>query len=70
MYPINKIRIRSYEIGLRFHEGEFRGLLGEGTRRLFDPLAKTRVDIVSRRDPWLQHPDLDVIDESCIAVCR
>ena len=64
MYPIRKIRIRSYEIGLHFHEGEFRGLLGEGTHQLFDPLAKTHVDIVSRRDPWLQHADLDVIVKS------
>lgn len=64
MCPIRTIRIRSYEIGLRFHEGEFCGLLGEGTHRLFDLLAKTRVDIVSRRDPWLQHPDLDVIVKS------
>jgi hypothetical protein len=31
MFPIKTIRIRSYEMGLRFHDGEFRGLLAEGT---------------------------------------
>jgi regulator of protease activity HflC (stomatin/prohibitin superfamily) len=64
MFPIKTIRIRSYEMGLRFHDGEFRGLLAEGTHRLFDPLCKLQVDVVSRRDPWLQHEKLDVIVKS------
>ena len=64
MFPIETIRIRSYEMGLRFHDGEFRGLLTEGTHRLFDPRLKTQVDVVSRRDPWLKHEKLDVIVKS------
>ena len=64
MFPIKTIRIRSYEMGLRFHDGEFRGLLSEGTHRLFDPRLKTQIDVVSRRDPWLQHEKLDVIVKS------
>lgn len=64
MFPIKTIRIRSYEMGLRFHDGEFRGLLAEGTHHLFDPLCKLHVDVVSRRDPWLQHEKLDVIVKS------
>ena len=64
MFPIKTIRIRSYEMGLRFHDGEFRGLLAEGKHRLFDPLCKSHVDVVSRRDPWLQHEKLDVIVKS------
>jgi hypothetical protein len=64
MFPMKIIRIRSYEMGLCFHDGEFRGLLAEGTHRRFDPLNKTQVDIVSRRDPWLQHEKLDVIVKS------
>ena len=64
MFPIKTIRIRSYEMGLRFHDGEFRGLLAEGKHRLFDPLCKSHVGVVSRRDPWLQHEKLDVIVKS------
>ena len=59
-----RIRIRSYEVGLVFHEDEFRGLLHEGVHRRFDPLYKLRVDVVSKRDPWLQHDKLDVIVKS------
>ena len=64
MFPIKTIQIRSYEMGLRFHDGEFLGLLAEGKHRLFDPLCKSHVDVVSRRDPWLQHERLDVIVKS------
>ncbi len=59
-----RIRIRSYEVGLVFHEDEFRGLLHEGVHRRFDPLYKLRVDVVSKRDPWLDHDKLDVIVKS------
>ncbi len=30
IFILRKIKIRSFEIGLHFHDGEFRGLLGEG----------------------------------------
>ncbi len=59
-----RIRIRSYEVGLHFRDGEFKGLLGEGRHWLFDPLLKHRVDVVSQRDPWLVHDKLDVIVKS------
>ena len=59
-----RIRIRSYEVGLHFRDGEFKGLLSEGRHWLFDPLLKHRVDIVSRRDPWLVHDKLDMIVKS------
>ena len=64
MFPMKTVRIRSYEIGLHFHDEEFRGLLGEGVYRLFDPRRKTQVDVVSRRNPWVQHEKLDVIVKS------
>jgi regulator of protease activity HflC (stomatin/prohibitin superfamily) len=59
-----RIKIRSYEVGLHFREGEFRGLLGEGCHWLFDPLGKTAVEVVSQRAPWLVHEKLDVIVKS------
>jgi regulator of protease activity HflC (stomatin/prohibitin superfamily) len=59
-----RIHIHSYEVGLYFRDGEFRGLLPPGRRWLFDPLWKTRVDVVSQRTPWLQHEKLDMIVKS------
>jgi hypothetical protein len=64
MFLFKKIKIRSYEVGLYFRDGEFQGLLGEGRHRLLDPFGKVRVDVVSRRDPWLVHEKLDVIVKS------
>jgi regulator of protease activity HflC (stomatin/prohibitin superfamily) len=64
MFFFKRVRIHSYEVGLRFEEGEFMGLLGEGTHRLFNPRGRLHVDVVSRRTPWLQHDKLDVIIKS------
>ena len=60
----NRIRIRSYEVGLHFRDGEFNGLLSEGRHWRFDPLRKHRVEVVSKRDPWLVHDKLDMIVKS------
>ncbi len=59
-----RIVIRSYEVGLKFREGEFKGLAGAGTHWIFDPLNKIRVRVVSKRDPWLADDQLDVIVKS------
>ena len=55
------IKIRSYEMGLHFRDGEFKGLLGAGRHWFFDPLGKVKVEVVSQRAPWLAHEKLDVI---------
>ena len=59
-----KIKIHSYEVGLYFRDGEFQRLLTAGRHWLFDPLWKVRVDVVSQRDPWIEHDKLDVIVKS------
>ena len=59
-----KIHIRSYEVGLKFRNGEFVGLLGSGKRFVFTCFGKTTVRIVSKRDPWLFDEQLDVIVKS------
>ncbi len=59
-----RFKIRSYEFGLLFREGEFQGLIETGTRWFFDPLGQVRVDIVSKRDPWIVHEQLDLIVKS------
>ncbi len=64
MKLLKRYKIRSYEVGLLFKEGEFQGLLEAGTHWRFDPLNKLRVDIVSQRDPWLAHEKLDLIVKS------
>ena len=58
------IKIRSYEVGLRFRDGEFQGLMPAGRYWLFDPLNKLKIDVASLRDPWLVHEKLDVIVKS------
>ncbi len=55
------IKIHDDEVGLHFHDGEFRGLLNPGRHWFFDPLGRLRVEIVSQRAPWLVHAKLDVI---------
>jgi regulator of protease activity HflC (stomatin/prohibitin superfamily) len=59
-----RVRVRSDEAGLYFREGEFEGLLGTGKHWLFDPFGRARVDVVSRRDPFLTHEKLDLIVKS------
>lgn len=61
---LKKVMIRGYEMGLKFRDGEFKGLLESGTHWIFDPLGKVRVRIVSKRDPWLVDDQLDVIVKS------
>ena len=59
-----KIHIRSFEVGLKFRDGEFVGLLGPGKRVVFSWFGKPTVRIVSKRDPWLFDEQLDVIVKS------
>ncbi len=57
-------KVRSFERGLYFRAGEFKGLVGPGLHARFDLFARTRIDIMSLRTPWLLHPDLDLIIRS------
>jgi hypothetical protein len=58
------IKIHEHEVGLYFHDGEFRGLLEAGRHWMFDLLGRVRVEVVSQRAPWLAHDKLDVIVKS------
>ncbi len=64
MMLFKRVKIRSYEVGLYFRDGEFQRLLTAGRHWLFDPLWKVDIDVVSQRDPWLNHDKLDVIVKS------
>ncbi|MEZ6082088.1 MAG: hypothetical protein R3C56_42360 [Pirellulaceae bacterium] len=61
---LKRIVIRSYEVGLKFREGKFKGLLGTGKHWIVDPLNKICVRVVSKRDPWLADDQLDVVVKS------
>lgn len=63
-FPFKNFHIRSFEVGLLFRDGEFRGLMNPGRHRLFDPRNRTSLQIVSQRDPWLTHEQLDQIVRS------
>lgn len=61
---IRRIKIKLHERGLLFREGDFKAVLQPGVHWYLDPLLKLRVDVVSPRDPWLVHRDLDFIVKS------
>jgi len=64
MTYIQTTRVRSHEKGLLFKNGEFRAILDTGRHWLLGFDRNTRIDIASQRDPWLRHPDLDLIIRS------
>jgi len=59
-----RFNVRDHERGLMFEDRGFKTVLGPGRRFVWDPLRKVRVDVVSVRDVWLAHKDLDVIVKS------
>lgn len=61
---LRRVKIRRTERGLLFKDREFVGVLGAGTYWFLDVLGKVRVDVLSTRDAWLQHRELDVIAKS------
>jgi regulator of protease activity HflC (stomatin/prohibitin superfamily) len=60
MYPITTVKIRSFERALLFREGDLVQILGPGKHRLWNPLRRLRADVLSAREPWIRHPDLDL----------
>ncbi|MBN2163094.1 MAG: slipin family protein [Pontiellaceae bacterium] len=64
MYDIGTIKIRAHEKGLLFKDTEFADILGSGRYWFFNPFAKTQVEVVSQRKPWLLHDELDTIIKS------
>jgi regulator of protease activity HflC (stomatin/prohibitin superfamily) len=61
---IKRVMVHQHEMGLYFHDGEFRGLLEPGRHWFFNALGRVRVEVVSQRAPWLVHEKLDVIVKS------
>lgn len=61
---IRRIKINPHTRGLLFREGAFLEVLRPGVHWYFDPLLKLRLDVVSPREAWLVHKDLDLIVKS------
>lgn len=64
MARVRFVKIRQHERGLYFRDREFVGVLRPGRHVLLDPLWKVRVDVVSVRQAFLAHTDLEVIARS------
>ena len=60
----HSFKVREHERGLLFKDREFKAVLRPGRHFIWDPLLKARLDVVSVRDVWLVHKDLDVIAKS------
>jgi len=59
-----RFKVREHERGLMFRDREWKGVLRPGRHFVWDPLFKVYVDVVSVRDAWLDHKELDVIVKS------
>src|SRR5262245_7473389 len=64
MLGVKRYKIRSYEAGLLFRDNEFQGVREAGTYWFLNPFSDVRMDVVSKRDPWLVHEKLDLIVKS------
>ena len=64
MFFIKRVKIRSFERGFYFKNGEFKRMLGQGTHWIKYPFLTARIDVMSMREPWIPHTDLDVIVKS------
>jgi regulator of protease activity HflC (stomatin/prohibitin superfamily) len=61
---LRRFKVREHERGLLFRDREFKGVLRPGRHWVWDPLFKVQVDVVSVRDVWVNHRDLDVVAKS------
>jgi regulator of protease activity HflC (stomatin/prohibitin superfamily) len=61
---LKRITICGYEVGLKFRDGNFQELIPPGKHWLVDPFDKIEVCVVSKRDPWIVHEQLDLLVKS------
>jgi regulator of protease activity HflC (stomatin/prohibitin superfamily) len=62
----HRMKIKPHERGLLFREGQPIAVLRPGVHWYLDPLLKLRLQIVSPRNAWLVHKDLELIVKSGI----
>ena len=61
---IHRYNIKPHERGLVFKDGDLVAVLTPGIHWYLDLLWKMKLQVVSPRDPWLVHKDLDIIVKS------
>ena len=61
---IRRMKIKTHERGLLWREGDLVAVLGPGVHWYLDPLLKLKLQVVTPRDAWLVHKDLDLIAKS------
>lgn len=61
---IRRMKIKPHERGLLWREGDLVAVLRPGVHWYIDLLLKLRLQVVSTRDTWLVHKDLDLIAKS------
>jgi len=58
------IDIPNDNIGLKFRDGEFVGLLEAGRHVIIEPFRRVSIDLANLRQPWLDHARIDQIVKS------
>ena len=61
---IRWMKIKQHERGLLFKDNDLVAVLKPGVHWYLDPLLKLRLQVVTPRNPWLVHKDLDIIAKS------
>lgn len=61
---LQRLHIREFELGLKFRDDQFIGLIETGVRWFFDPRGRTRIEIANLRATQFVHPRLDEIVKS------
>lgn len=64
MFFNGRVKIKSFEKGFYFKNGEFEQILGQGTYWIENLFLNQRIDVMSMREPWILHTDLDLIVKS------
>jgi regulator of protease activity HflC (stomatin/prohibitin superfamily) len=64
MFFIKRVKIRSFEKGFCFKNGEFRKILDHGSYWAVKPFLREKIDVMSMREPWILHTDLDLVVKS------
>jgi hypothetical protein len=57
----SKVKIKSFEKGFLFKDGEFQKILNRGTYYISLVTQKRKIAVISMRDPWIEHEQLDII---------
>lgn len=60
----HRTKIKPYERGLVFRDGQLVSVLGPGVHWYLDPLFRLKRQIVSTRNAWLDHADIEFLVKS------